>query len=78
MGSEYDFDGCRNEAFARYLRRERITAWLARLLWVAGVVWFICWMQAGAAEDDAVIEACKGNQTIECMAKAKAEYRKHH
>ena len=78
MVNEYDSERSRDEAFARWQRRQRIETWLARVLWVAGVAWFVCWIQAGVAEDDFIIEACKGRQTFECMDKAAAEYRKNH
>lgn len=75
MLNPYDSERNRDDAFARWQRRQRIVTWLARAIWVVWVAWFICWMQADIAESDAVIEACKGNQTFECMRKAREDYR---
>lgn len=59
----------------------RVTKWLLRIgnvLAFAAFAYFIYGMEASIAESDAVIEACKHNQTFECMGKARAEYRKNH
>lgn len=78
MVNEYDPEKSRDEAFARWQRRQRIATWLTNALWIAWVAWLVYWIRADIAESDAVIEACKGNQTFECMDKARAEYRKNH
>lgn len=65
----------------RIERRDRIERWLVRIFYVAvlaAVGYVICDFKADIDEGDAVIEACEGHQTFECMRKAREEYRRTH
>lgn len=70
--------------YPEYLTRlevGRTEKWLVRIfhvLAIAAFAYVIYGWHASVAEGDAVIEACKHNQTVACMAKARAEYRKNH
>lgn len=64
--------------FERAARREKWFVRIGYTIAAAAFAYYVYGVQTDIAESDAVIEACKGNQTFECMDKARAEYRKNH
>lgn len=76
MLNEHDSDRSRDDAFARWLRRQRIATWITNALLVAWVAWFVCWIRADFAEGKAIMEACGPQATLDCIGEAREAYRR--
>ena len=76
MVNEYDSEKSRDDAFARWLRRQRTATWITNALLVAWVAWFVCWIRADFAEGKAIMEACGPQATLDCIGEAREAYRR--
>nr|DAM82158.1 MAG TPA: hypothetical protein [Caudoviricetes sp.] len=62
----------------RFTREGDAIAFLLVAIFFAAIVYFVYAIKADFDESFAVIDACRGHQTFECMDKAREEYRRTH